>query len=531
MASLSYQKNPRREKKWSGILLLGGILVCALALRLLRASSDSLWYDELYFIWASKHSLGPMINEVLASGHPLGYFLVEHFWVKLGSGEVWDRLVSLTAGMVTVGLVYLTGKELFSRRAGLLAAALAAVSPFLIWYSADATDYSFLIAASMASFLFLIRSINRGGWTNWGLYVLFTYLALFFHYYAVFLLLAEPPVYFLLRRRGLRPWLLSQGILVLLLIPWTLLNQGASSWVYLTFPDLRSLIGSVGKTWLVLLEGYRQESEGGAAVMELSNLKVVLYPLIYLAFLGLFLLALRRKTVINRKHLALVVFSVVLVLGPATVQVVNSDYVGGRFVAMAAAPLLLLLAGVLATQSRRIVMLAGLSAIAGLLGFTILQQTHSFHHDWRGIMATIRANAGQDDQILCFPLYHCVVAEDFYLHNQIPLRGGILANKQTYIYRKDNMWNGYAGSSMPPDLMNDQELASWLSRDLSGVDRVWLIGGVGSLGYYPSTAGIERNLPPGRRLKKDWRFDPLEVRLYERCGGSEAPDCPAVGGA
>ncbi|MCL5882505.1 MAG: glycosyltransferase family 39 protein [Actinobacteria bacterium] len=70
-----------------------------------------------------------------------------------------------------IWFVYLLGKELFSRRIGLRAAAFTAFSPFLIWCSRDATDYSLLISLATLSTYFLVRSVRRGGWGNWAAYV------------------------------------------------------------------------------------------------------------------------------------------------------------------------------------------------------------------------------------------------------------------------------------------------------------------------------------------------------------------------
>ncbi len=48
-------------------------------------------------------------------------------------------------GVGLVPLLYLCGRELVSRRAGVVAAALAAVNPFMIWYSQEAREYMLLM--------------------------------------------------------------------------------------------------------------------------------------------------------------------------------------------------------------------------------------------------------------------------------------------------------------------------------------------------------------------------------------------------
>ena len=55
-----------------------------------------------------------------------------------GTGEFGLRSLSALAGVATVPVAYLIGVELRGRRAGLMAAALVAVNPMLLWYSQEA---------------------------------------------------------------------------------------------------------------------------------------------------------------------------------------------------------------------------------------------------------------------------------------------------------------------------------------------------------------------------------------------------------
>ena len=76
------------------------------------------------------------------SGIRLSYLLVAWPWAKVfGTGEVGLRSLSAGLGVGLVPLIYLCGNELVSRRAGLVAAAFAAVNPFMVWYSQEAREY------------------------------------------------------------------------------------------------------------------------------------------------------------------------------------------------------------------------------------------------------------------------------------------------------------------------------------------------------------------------------------------------------
>ena len=55
--------------------------------------------------------------------------------------------------MLLVPVVYGAGAKLVSRRAGLIAAALTACSPLLIWYSQEARSYEMLVLMASVSLL------------------------------------------------------------------------------------------------------------------------------------------------------------------------------------------------------------------------------------------------------------------------------------------------------------------------------------------------------------------------------------------
>src|SRR5262249_17759378 len=85
-------------------------------------------------------------------------------WAKaFGTHEVGLRSLSALFGTATVPLAYCIGAELAHRRAGLIAAAIVAVNPMLIWYSQEARSYAVLVFFCAASLLFFVRALRRRG--------------------------------------------------------------------------------------------------------------------------------------------------------------------------------------------------------------------------------------------------------------------------------------------------------------------------------------------------------------------------------
>jgi mannosyltransferase len=115
------------------------------------------------------------------------YYTLAWVWMHLfGTGEVALRSLSAIFGTATIPIVYLLGRELFSRRAALIAALLAAASPDLLWYSQEARSYPLFIFFGAATLYFFVRASKRptraalAGWAACGS------LSLCTHYFTAF---------------------------------------------------------------------------------------------------------------------------------------------------------------------------------------------------------------------------------------------------------------------------------------------------------------------------------------------------------
>jgi 4-amino-4-deoxy-L-arabinose transferase-like glycosyltransferase len=124
--------------------------------------------------------------------NPPLFFIVAWPWAKVfGTSEAGLRSFSALVGTAVVPLTYLCGRELVSRRTGLLAAAFAAVNPFMIWYSQEAREYMLLAALCTASFLLFARAWRTSSTRTivwWGVV---SALALMTQYFAAFLVWPE----------------------------------------------------------------------------------------------------------------------------------------------------------------------------------------------------------------------------------------------------------------------------------------------------------------------------------------------------
>jgi 4-amino-4-deoxy-L-arabinose transferase-like glycosyltransferase len=176
-------------------LLVGAITLIGLLLRL-PSFGDSLFGDEVGAYWiVTARSFGQVIH--LLSGHspelnPPFWFVLAWVSEKLfGNSAGALKLVSLLAGTATIPLTYVLGRITLSVRAGVVAAALVALSPFLIFYSTEARPYAVLVLLCVLSTIALVCALRTRDRRWWGLYALFACGVAYTHFTGVFLLGAQ----------------------------------------------------------------------------------------------------------------------------------------------------------------------------------------------------------------------------------------------------------------------------------------------------------------------------------------------------
>jgi 4-amino-4-deoxy-L-arabinose transferase-like glycosyltransferase len=175
------------------LILLVAVVVIGATLRLASITAQSLWVDEATTAHEMHLSLGALLHAVrVDETTPPLYFLLAWVWAKVfGSGELGLRLFSACLGIALIPLAYGCARELVSRRAGVVAAALVAVNPFMIWYSQEARSYALFAVFSAASFLFCARAWRDPTSRNLGWWAAFSALAVLTHFFAGFLILPE----------------------------------------------------------------------------------------------------------------------------------------------------------------------------------------------------------------------------------------------------------------------------------------------------------------------------------------------------
>ena len=116
------------------------------------ATSRGLWVDEAISVSQAQLPFGEMLADCTTTDvHPPLHHALLWVTVRLfGTSEFAVRLPSLIAGVALVPAMCWVGSVLYDRRTGWVAAMLAAIAPFCVWYSQEARMYSHVHAARHA---------------------------------------------------------------------------------------------------------------------------------------------------------------------------------------------------------------------------------------------------------------------------------------------------------------------------------------------------------------------------------------------
>lgn len=165
---MKYNLFSLRSKLSSGFLILAAIVVLGFALRLYGLDQNSLYGDELtlvydtYSILKTGHDQNGIFLPLtfkMAEGRPAGYvYFSIPFVAVLGPSVLAARLLSAFSGVGIIILLFTIGKHLLNEKIGLIAALLAAVSPWDINLSHGGFETHFALLLTLIGVALFLKA-------------------------------------------------------------------------------------------------------------------------------------------------------------------------------------------------------------------------------------------------------------------------------------------------------------------------------------------------------------------------------------
>lgn len=436
----------KSRQKWStqNIAMLLLTMVMAFGLRVYRIDETSVWFDEFNALLHDTNATFTQYMDYVSTLNPDHlplYFAFIFVWMKyLGGSVLGLRMVSITLGCLTIVPLYAFAGRIYSRKAGHIAGACLAMSPFHIYRHRSVRSHAFVGLMAMLSLYLTLRCASS---RHRGLILLhaclnsiliYTHLStvglvgLEFFYLAYAWQPAAPSegVPTTIARRVLRRiprelvfWAALHVPIALRVLTWFgQINSGSVTWY--KFPTfwqwLNDLLGDVmvtlnadfimtplffqlGDTWHRGLD----EILSGFALMAFMGAAVIwgIYNLLRSRAA-----AARRKTDSVKPQVLLLTIALGPVLGLTLVSLLWEPVILPRYTTYASLGLFSLVGGMLASPQFRSARSVATIALVALYAMQLnLLLTHHARSDWKGVGNKLISRAEPNDTVIAMGLF------------------------------------------------------------------------------------------------------------------------------
>jgi mannosyltransferase len=205
------------------------VIALGFGLRLFHLDAQSFWYDEAFSAGAARGTPAQILSNDFRDVHPPLYYLILHLWLALGESDLTIRLLSAILGVAGIAAIYSLGKTLFDNTVGLIAATIAAVAPYKIFYSQEARMYTLLFVLIAMLLVSYIRMLHTGSRRWWLAYTISAVLGLYTHYLTGLVLVSLHLHSLTDLHRERRHWervVKSDALIILALLPQSMILLG-----------------------------------------------------------------------------------------------------------------------------------------------------------------------------------------------------------------------------------------------------------------------------------------------------------------
>ncbi len=227
------------------------ILFIAALLRFYNFFDIPFTHDEFSALFRLNFdSFGELIEKgVKVDGHPAGVQVFLYYWTKIFGTDEWIVKLPFTiAGIFSVYLIYLIGREWYNETVGLISAAYLASIQYTVMYSQIARPYASGLFFTLAMVYFwtqLIKKPDKRFSINLSLYTLFAVLSVYNHYFSfLFAIIVGITGLFLINKQLLKKYLIAAGVVFLFFVPYipVFLHQlkigGVGTWLAKPKPEI-----------------------------------------------------------------------------------------------------------------------------------------------------------------------------------------------------------------------------------------------------------------------------------------------------
>jgi mannosyltransferase len=208
------------------------------------------WIDEGISVGIAHEHWTSIPHLLREDGSPPLYYMLLAIWVRLfGDSEAATHAMSLVFGLACIPLAYFAGRAIFGRRAGMAAAVLAAMDPFLTYYAQETRMYELEAMLSVVVAWSYVEGVLRARRAWLPVFVVSTALLAYSHNWGLFLCVGLAAATVAFARERVRLFALAAAGVAVLYAPWlpTLFFQARHTGApWSTRPSFHDLVLSAG---------------------------------------------------------------------------------------------------------------------------------------------------------------------------------------------------------------------------------------------------------------------------------------------
>ncbi len=394
-----------------GRILIALAFLLAIYLRLNDIEGKNMWFDEVYSWNTSQYDLEGIVKSAAGDIHPPFYYMVLKWWTYFTGDSVFSmRLLSVVFSILSMVFIYKISYDILKNDTQVFFVfILYALSPINIHYAQEVRMFmmnTFLCLGSVYYFLGLLEnpSLQRKV-----LYVLFSLLAIYTHYFAFLILFTEFLVVAYRQFKNRKDLSLTKniaplfGVVLVLYLPW--------------FPEFFRQV-SAGQPWRVPQDLLTWSKNTFAFFKDIIFSYFVYYKagLIYKAangvtlliiasyFIGMFM-AFKRKLLTGK--LALVTVFFIIPFAIAVIISFRNSLLLSRYISIIIPYFIIsFVAFAFMLKSRKLTYVMIIPFIlASMVGMKFNYEMNFKNNDYRGVISYLEENYNAGDRIVVEPHY------------------------------------------------------------------------------------------------------------------------------
>lgn len=207
---------------------MGLLILIGLELRLVFIDLP-LWYDEAQSVLIAKMSFPQGINNYLLNvdlQHTPFYFYILHFWIYLfGESDIALKILSLIFSLLSIPYSYKLAKNFVDEKFALIAPLFLVFNTFNIVYATEVRMYSIILFLTLLSINYLFEYLKTDNTKSLLKLTFINFLMPYSFIGSIIFVIAQviSTIIFYAKSKNLKKYLISNGILFILLIPYSII--------------------------------------------------------------------------------------------------------------------------------------------------------------------------------------------------------------------------------------------------------------------------------------------------------------------